>query len=312
MKILVLGELNPDLILQGYQTFPTLGREVLVDDVQLTLGSSSAICAHGLARLGNEVSFLGKVGQDEWGDYCVGFLEKAGIDTSLIIRDRHVKTGITVSITGREDRALVTYAGAIAALRAEEVEMERLHGFHHLHVSSYYLQQALQPGLPRLFEQAQSIGLTTSLDPGGDPAHAYERRILNALPYANVFLPSETELAGLTGESDPLRALQFLQGKAALTVAKLGSQGALTIQNGEPLSMPALPVNPVDTTGAGDSFDAGFIHAWVRGEPLEASLRFAAACGALSTLGLGGCGAQPTEDEARVFIAQSMVMGGTR
>src|ERR1035437_10005805 len=103
MRVLVIGELNPDLVLRDARTFPRLGQEVLVEDLVLTLGSASAICAMGLARLGNSVSFAGKVGYDQWGDFCIAALESAGIETSHIKRDPGQKTGLTVAITSGAD-----------------------------------------------------------------------------------------------------------------------------------------------------------------------------------------------------------------
>src|SRR5260370_41791273 len=98
MRILIAGELNVDLVLQNYHSFPSPGREVLVDDVSLTLGSASAVCAAGLARLGNQVAFAGKPGCDPWGDLCMGSLAKLGIATSLRLREHAITTGITVAV----------------------------------------------------------------------------------------------------------------------------------------------------------------------------------------------------------------------
>src|SRR5262249_23026969 len=155
---------NVDLILSGYSTFPAPGKEVLVDGLVLTLGSSSAICAAGLARLGNRVGFLGKVGHDPWGDFCIAALNQAGVDTAPVIRDAALKTGLTASITSSKDRALVTYLGAISELRRADVPDNALAGYRHIHVSSYYMQSGLQPGLRDLFRAARARGLSTSLD----------------------------------------------------------------------------------------------------------------------------------------------------
>jgi sugar/nucleoside kinase (ribokinase family) len=115
--VLVAGELNPDLILRNYSQFPEPGKEVVVEDLDLTMGSSSAICAMGLARLGDAVTFAGTVGCDAYGSFCIETLQRAGIDISCVAQRPDLKTGITVSITSSKDRALVTYLGAIATLR---------------------------------------------------------------------------------------------------------------------------------------------------------------------------------------------------
>lgn len=303
MRFLVAGELNLDLVLQNYLSFPALGQETLVEDVTLTLGSSGAICAAGLAKLGNEVSFTGKLGHDSWGDACLEFLAKLGIESSRVLRDAAVKTGITVSITSPRDRAMVTYLGAMEAMRADEIAAPGWDGLHHLHVSSIFLQRALRPDLKQLLAQARAHGLTTSIDPGFDPQEKWGRDVIDTLAEVDVFLPNEVELAGITGLSDPEQAMRALQNGRTLTVAKLGRGGCAVLEDGRLVRVAAFPVETVDTTGAGDSFNAGFLHTWLRGAPLREALRFAAACGAISTLAAGGTTAQATEEQARRLIS---------
>src|SRR5438067_1605461 len=168
MRILVAGELNVDLVLQNCSSFPTLGHEVLVEDVSLTLGSASAICASALAKLGDPVSFMGKVGDDAWGELCLKSLANAGVDCSLVITDSAIKTGITVSLTSAKDRALMTYLGSIAELHESDIPDEYLASFAHLHVSSFYLQRRLRPDIKTLFARAHANAPMASLDPGFD------------------------------------------------------------------------------------------------------------------------------------------------
>jgi sugar/nucleoside kinase (ribokinase family) len=305
MKILVAGELNMDLVLQNYHTFPVIGAEVLVDDVTLTLGSSSAICAAGLAKLGNAVTFSGRVGADSWGEMCIQALANFGVDTSRVRPDAALKTGLTVSITSSRDRALVTYLGAMTAQNADDFPESAFRGFDHMHVSSFFLQKGLRPGLKQVLAVAHAHGLTTSLDPGFDPDEEWGRRDLaEVLGEVDVFLPNEVELEGITGRADRRQAMRALANGRTLIVAKLGSEGCAALVDGELVTAPAFRVQAVDTTGAGDSFNAGFMHAWLRKQPLLEAMRFAAACGALSTLGSGGTASQPTEAEARSFLAQ--------
>ena len=192
MRFLVVGELNPDLILCDYRSFPALGQEVLVEDLALMLGSASAICAVGLARLGNTVRMASKVGTDQWGDFCVHALTDAGVDTSFVKRDPRSKTGLTVSITGSKDRALVTYLGAIATFQAADVDARAADGCGHLHVSSYFLQQGLQQDCRALFAAAHARGLTTSLDPGFDPSEKWAGGLRETLGETDVFFPVRT------------------------------------------------------------------------------------------------------------------------
>ena len=304
-RVLVVGEINVDLILQGAHAFPIPGKEVLVDDVVLTLGSASAICAMGLARLGTPVAFLGKVGTDPWGEFCLDAMRAAGIDVSRVAGDAKLKTGVTVSITSPHDRALVSYLGSIRALRAEDVPLTAFAGFDHLHVSSYFLQEGLRPGLRGLFARARAAGLTTSLDPGFDPSERWEADIVATLAETDLFLPNEVEVTAITRRFNVADALRQLENGRTRVIAKLGPQGCMTLEGGQPLAVPAFRIDPVDTTGAGDSFDAGFLHAWLRGMPVLESLRWGAACGSLSTRGLGGTGRQADSAEAERLVASA-------
>ena len=302
MKILVIGELNVDLILQNYQAFPELGKEVLVEDSTLTLGSSSAICAVGLARLGEQVSFLGKMGCDVWGDFCCRRLREEGIDITRVIADPSVKTGITTSITGATDRALVTHLGAISELRASDIQAEALRGFDHLHMACYFMQTGLRPGFRSIFQQAKAAGMTTSFDPGFDPDEKWGPELPETLGSVDVFFPNEVELRGISGKNDLAEGLASLQNGHTLVVAKLGRDGAMALLQGRLVRVPAPLVQPVDTTGAGDSFNAGFLHCWLAGQSVEAAMRYGAACGAISTQALGGTGCQPGEAEVEDFL----------
>jgi sugar/nucleoside kinase (ribokinase family) len=304
-RVLVVGEINVDLILQGAHALPTPGKEVLVEDVVLTLGSASAICAMGLARLGTPVAFLGKVGTDPWGDFCLDAMRAAGIDVSRAIGDPRIKTGVTVSITSPRDRALVSYLGSIRALRGEDVPDAALAGFDHLHVSSYFLQEGLRPAVRKLFARAHAAGLSTSLDPGFDPSERWESDLVDALAETDLFFPNEVELAAITKQPHVTDALRRLDNGRTRIVAKLGAQGCLTLEGGRPLAVPAFPVEPLDTTGAGDSFDAGFLHAWLEGRPVAECLRWGAACGALSTRALGGTGRQADRAEVERLVGSA-------
>jgi len=301
-RVLVVGEINVDLVLQGRGVFPTPGKEILVDDFLTTLGSASAICAMGLARVGTPVAFMGKVGADAWGDYCLETMRSAGIDVSRVVREAGLKTGVTVSITSPRDRALVSFLGATTALRGEDIPDGMLGGFDHLHVSSYFMQEGLRPACRNLFARAHRAGLSTSLDPGFDPSERWEDDLVQTLREVDVFLPNEVEVMGVARCADIPEALRHLDNGRTRVVAKLGAQGCMTLEAGRVLQVAAYPVEPLDPTGAGDSFDAGFLHAWLGGLPLLECLRWGSACGSLSTRGLGGTGRQADRAEVERLV----------
>jgi len=301
-RVVVAGEINVDLVLRGCPIFPAPGKEVVADDLGMVLGSASAICAMGLARLGTPVSFVGKIGSDSWGTFCLSTMARAGIDVERVRTEPELKTGVTVAISGPRDRALVTFLGSSTELGADDIGDDVFDGAAHLHVSSYYLQKKLRPGCRSLFERAHRAGLTTSLDPGYDPSERWGDDLLATLAEVDLFFPNEVELRHIARREDVVEALHAIENVAAKTVAKLGAEGAITLHRGEVMRVPAFPVQPVDTTGAGDSFNAGFLHAWLAGDPLVESMRFGAACASLSTLGIGGTAAQATRDEALAVL----------
>ncbi len=303
-RVIVVGELNVDLVMQGYHAFPALGREVLVDDFLMTLGSASAIAAAGLAKLGTSVTFYSKIGTDPWAGHCLESLVEAGVDVSRVVRDDSLKTGVTVSISSSVDRALVTFLGSIVALGPADVANLPLAGFDHLHVSSYFLQARLRPALPDLFRRAATGGLTTSLDPGFDPDESWQG-LRECLADVDLFLPNEVELQGVTGLETPDDGLRALRNGRTVTVVKLGAEGCAMLEGDSVLRVSAPVVDPVDTTGAGDSFNAGFLDAWLMGEVSASCLRAAAFCGATSTRTVGGSAGQATREERDDYMRRS-------
>ncbi|MGQ9523694.1 MAG: carbohydrate kinase family protein [Armatimonadota bacterium] len=297
--IVVVGEINPDLLASGLETLPRLGTEVLCKSFDISLGGSSALAAAGMARLGLNVGFISKVGDDLFGRWVLEEIARAGVDVSHVVIDPDARTGVGVILSLPSDRGIVTFLGTIAMLSAQDIDMDYVQGFRHLHVSSFFLQKALQPFVPELFKLARQFGLTTSLDTGWDPEERWDAVLEDALCEADVFLPNELEAMAIARTQDPYDALDVLHEKTGGTVAvKLGDKGAVARRGEQTARHPGFRVPVVDTTGAGDCFDAGFLYGWVKGWPIDRCLALGCACGALSVSAPGGSAAQPTLDEA--------------
>lgn len=291
--LVVVGELNVDLLLYGEDIVPVFGQvEKLVDDAVLTVGSSSAIFAHQAARLELRVAFAGKVGPDVFGEFMVDRLRKVGVETSTIVVDPGVKTGVTVHLVRGRDRAMLTHPGSIAALRADEVDEALLANTHHVHLGSYFLQEGVQPGLAGIFARAREAKATSSLDPGWDPDERWDSDLREVLAHTDVFLPNEQELLALTGKTTLEAALEDLA-EVPTVVVKRGASGAEARRAGSTVRCSPPQMNTVDTTGAGDSFDAGSLFGLLKGYDLEQALEIGCLCGALSTRSTGGVDAQP-------------------
>ena len=303
--LLVVGEINPDLLLYGDVAPDFRQVEKRVDRAVLTVGSSSVILACAAARLGLRVAFVGLCGPDLFGDFMLAEMQRRGVDTRWVQRRSDGSTGLSVILQKPDGaRAILTAEGLIPALRAEDVPDEALAAARHVHVSSFYLQRGLQPGLGDLFRRARAMGSTTSLDPNYDPDETWHS-ILPVLPEVDVFLPNAAEARAIAGVDDVAAAARNLAARGPLVVVKWDVRGALAVSpQGQQWHVPAVPApTVVDAVGAGDNFDAGFLYGYLHGWPLARSLRLAAACGALSLRGPGGTGAQPTLEEALAYVA---------
>ena len=313
VDILVVGEINPDIVIADPDPVPVFGEvERLVGAVRLTVGSSSAIFACGAARLGLRVAFAGVVGDDALGRFMLDELASRGIDTTACTVDPDRPTGATVILTSGADRAMLTALGTIDALDVDAIPPASLARARHLHSGAYFLQGAGRLGLPALFAAARERGQTTSFDTNWDPAERWGDDVLELLRVADVFLPNAAEARRIAGIDDVAAAALALARIGAAgradggpTIAvKLGADGALAARaDGRVVRVPAMRVDPVDTTGAGDSFDAGFLRAWLDRSDLEDCLALGAVCGALSTRAVGGVEAQPSLAEARAAMA---------
>lgn len=306
---MVLGDANPDLVLSGGTVVPAFGQaERLVDEARLVIGGSGAIFACGAAKLGLRVAFAGVVGDDMFGRYMCDQLQAHDIDTSAVAVLPERATGVTVVLSGHEDRAMLTFPGTIGELRRSVIDADLLSRTRHVHVSSYFLQQALVPELPDLFREAREGESTTSLDPNWDPSGAWDSGLLALLPEIDVFLPNEVEALSLARISVIDGAIARLRSSGAGTVVvKTAAQGSVGAQASDLITVPALPTQVVDSTGAGDSFDAGFLAGFLAGEPLRRCLEIGNACDALSTHGIGGTSAQPTLVEVLEAIERGSV-----
>jgi sugar/nucleoside kinase (ribokinase family) len=313
LDVYVIGDVNPDILVIGEDAMPEFGQvEKLVETVRLTVGGSSAITACGLARLGLRVAHGGVVGDDLLGRAIRDALEAQGVDVSSVIVDPAIPTGATVILGKGDNRALLTATGTIDRLRAEDVPRAVLSWTRHVHAGSTGIQPRLRPGLPQLFREARAAGATTSFDANWDPERRWEGS-LAILAAADIFFPNEREAALITGRDDPLEAAHRLVAMAEeegrdpaagplIVALKLGAEGALAVRGDEALRLPADRVAVVDSTGAGDSFDAGFIRAFLDGRPLAEMLALAVACGTLSTRAAGGVEGQATLEEAEALL----------
>jgi len=285
----IAGELNLDLILYGLPEQLAPERELLADRMMLTLGSSSAIVAHNLSALGSRVGFQSRIGDDPLGTIALERLQQGGVDVSNVRRvPGSTTTGLTVILHHEQWRNILTYSGTISELNWDDLDLNYLADSRHFHLSSYYLLRDLRPRVGELFQFFKSRGLTISLDTNDDPDDKWEGGLDEVLRYVDVFLPNEREACKAAGTDDLEEAIRKLATIAPLVVVKLGKKGAMAQRGAQRYTSPSREIVPVDTVGAGDSFDAGFLHEYVRGSDLPKCLARGNRAGALSTTRPGG------------------------
>jgi sugar/nucleoside kinase (ribokinase family) len=298
--LLVIGDANPDVVV-GPVAQPILfgQKERLVPSGSLVLGGSASIMACGAARLGLRVAFAGRVGDDPAGSFVRTTLAERGVDVSALVTDPLLPTPLTTILTSGDDRAILTSAGCLPAVTADAIPNRMVCSARHVHAASFYLMPALAAGLAGLFKEAKAAKATTSLDPNDDPTGKWDRMVLDPiLRVTDYFLPNAAEALALTGHHSVVDAAGILARRGPLVVVKNGAEGALAHTGSKVITAPALKVETVDTVGAGDSFDAGWVAAVLNGNKPDRALAIAAACGSLSTRAAGGTAAQPTWEEA--------------
>ena len=289
--IVALGELNIDLILNDIRGFPEIGKEIIAENCTMTLGSSTAIFAANAAALGARVAFLGLVGNDDFGSFIERSLRQRGVDTAMLLRTSEYNSGITVCMNYGQDRANVTFPGSMNYLGIGQVRHLDFSCTRHVHISSLFLQEQLRRDIVPILRHIREGGATVSLDTQWDPAEKWEVPWDEVLPLVDVFMPNAQELQALTGKSLE-EAIAKVAPRVRTLVVKNGSQGSVMISGGVRRTVPAL-LNPapVDCIGAGDSFNAGFVSAFVKGRPLADCQDEGNLTGAISTTAAGGTGA---------------------
>ena len=286
--VTVVGELNLDLILYGLPEELEPEKELLANDLALTLGSSSAIFAHNLSVIGNRVGFVSRIGADALGGIALERLRASGVDVSRVRRvEGPVKTGLTVILAGTGHRRILTYPGTMFEMSYDDIDLDYLRTAKHFHLSSFYLHRALRPRLSELFAQMKRAGLGTSLDTNDDPDDQWEG-LDEVLRFVDVLLINEREACRIAREDDLERAIEKLAERVPVLAIKQGERGARVRRGRQEWRHGGFAVSAVDPVGAGDSFDAGFIHQYVRGADLQKCLIWGNLAGAFSTTRPGG------------------------
>ncbi len=300
-KVLFAGDINVDVIMSGMESPPVVDREVTAKTWDVVMGASTVICACAYASLGGDASFAGLCGRDEYGDFMLRGLGGCGVDTALVRRTDQVRTGVTVNMIHANTRTQATYPGTIAEFDGSWLDADTLARFNHIHFGGVYLETKLLPRITGLLAAARERGLTTSIDPQWDASEEW-RYMDEWMQLLSFLFVNDAEAVSLAKAAAPEEACRKLAQRTACPLVKDGRHGALLWEGNCVVRAPVRAVVPIDTTGAGDTFDAAFLYATLEKKmPLREAAAFANAAAARSCLFIGGVTARSTYEDVVAF-----------
>lgn len=303
IDVLTLGDLCVDLILSDKDIIPEFGqKEKLIKDYSLEMGGSCSIFACQTSKLGLKTALIGNVGQDSFGELIYDTLDSANVSTQFINKNPKIKTGISTVLNTGNDRAILTYSGTIDSVKIEDVTDNILERVRHFHIGSYFIMKKIQPHYSEIIKKLENYGATISLDTNWDPDERWDNGIWDILPHVNIFFPNLNEAMAITGKSTGEEAINKLKKAVDIIVIKMGEEGALAYHKDMVYKANAISVDVMDTVGAGDNFDGGFIYGFLNGKTIEESLNIACTCGSYSTLKAGGTEGQLTLSKLNEII----------
>lgn len=287
-KVLVWGNYFCDVIFNGLPRFPSLGTEIYTEGLQIVPGGvMNTVVA--LQRLQVETGWLGAVGTDIFSRYVLEWAENEHVDTSLLVRLNEPLQRVTVALSYPDDRSFVTYVDAPPDLIPRLAEIAHSGDYTHIHFTGLLVDSRLPP----ILRAMRDGGLHVSMDCQHREETLQSPGVQDTLKTIDLFMPNAPEAMRLTHTNTLDDAVARLKQIVPQLVIKNGKDGALAIDGDETCSVPALPVTPIDTTGAGDVFNAGFLAGLLRGKSLERCLQWGNICGAAATQGFGGADPAP-------------------
>jgi sugar/nucleoside kinase (ribokinase family) len=301
--VITYSDITADLIINGDDFKTEFGqKEKLLTGYSVEMGGSCTIFACQTAKMDLKTVVVGKVGNDYFKNVIVETLQDSGVILDFLNDTDKYKTGISVALTSSGDRAIFTYSGTIDALEKDDISIELIASSRHLHIGSYFLMKKFTQSLLPVLKDVKKYGTTVSLDTNWDPDESWDSGIWDVLPYVDVFLPNENEAKAITGENDLGKAINILKKEVPILSIKMGKNGARTFADKKIISMPSIDVTKMDTIGAGDSYDGGFIYGYLTGRDLETCTKMGCICGSLNTRGVGGTKGQPRLKELLEYL----------
>lgn len=310
VEVICLGLACADVMVCPVEAFPERGKLTLVPKLEIHLGGLAGVSAAVIAKLGGSAAYIGKLGEDGFGDYVAGALSGCGVNLEGVVRTREESTPATIVLVSKDgERTFLHHPGCSRVLRDSDVDLEPFRGAKHLHWGGPAVTPGLDgPPIARILERAKELGMTTSVDTCYDGLGVWLPRIEMALPYLDIVMSSIEEAREYTGMKEPEEIADFFRSYAVETaVIKLGEGGIFVKNSRNRYRLPAHRVNVVDTTGAGDAACGAYVFGFVRGWSTEGCAQLANAVGALTVQVMGGAEGVVSLEETKRFMESDPV-----
>jgi sugar/nucleoside kinase (ribokinase family) len=294
-----------DVLARPVRQLPQRGKLDVVDRIELHTGGCAVNTGIALAKLGIRTSVMGKVGEDGFGDFVINTLHRHHVDTSGVAHDPNTNTSATMVMIGPDgERSFIHYLGANAELRAADVNLDVVKQGRILHVAGHNLMTKFDgPDAATILQAARQMGIETSLDTAWDSTGRWFTLVEPCLPHIDYFVPSIEEARRIAGREEPAAVARFfLDYGMKLVALKMGEEGCYVTDGQQSVRLPAYPVTPIDTTGAGDCFAAGFLAGLIQGWDLEQTARLANAVGAMCVTAIGAASGIRSLEETLAFM----------
>ncbi|MFC3746923.1 carbohydrate kinase family protein [Paenibacillus sp. GCM10012306] len=299
--VLLVGAGNIDIVVSGCNAIPDAGQEIRVPNISFHIGGGTALSGLGMAKLGMRPIITGLVGDDYCGRFIIDELQRYGVATDIAFSQTQ-STGISIAFNPETDRSFITHDGTVTAFTLNDVNEQLLSEVRHVHITGYNGRSNHKEYMT-FVKKAKQAKLTVSMDVGWDESGEWYEGIYEVIPFVDVFFCNELEALHYTRKSYVQEALSVIAVHVPVAVVKLGERGAIAARGGTILHHPSYPVTVVDTTGAGDSFNAGYLYGYLNGHDLKSCLTLGTACGSFSVTNRGGNAGFPTLAELTAFLA---------
>ncbi len=304
--VIVTGSYFCDLVFTGLPTLPQLGTEIYGNQLDLVIGGGAAITAVGLRRLGVNVGLATEFGDDLFSRFAVDQVRAEGIDDTLINHSASALRRLTVSLSYPQDRAFVTYIDPAPTSAERASRALASADCRHIHFPGL----SITPTMLDILTQCQTRGISVSMDCQHRAETLKSPLVREILSQLTLFMPNETEALRLTGTNSVETAIRILAEITPCVVIKRGAAGAIArwrgIDEAGACEVPAIPSVVIDTTGAGDIFNAGFLAAYLERQPIPECVRWGNYCGGLSVRGVGGTQTAPTRSQLMAWLTEAV------